>query len=58
MMACPLIPWRWPSRCAIPKTSLKSKVRSLTVDELAELDLATDEAIGRVEPSSSEQPSE
>jgi mRNA interferase MazF len=43
---------------AIPKTSLKSKVRSLTVDELAELDLATDEAIGRVEPSSSQEPSE
>jgi mRNA interferase MazF len=43
---------------AIPKTSLKSKVRSLTVDELAELDLATDEAIGRVEPSSSQEPSD
>jgi len=28
---------------AIPKASLKTKVRSLTVDELAELDLATDE---------------
>jgi mRNA-degrading endonuclease toxin of MazEF toxin-antitoxin module len=35
---------------AIPKSSLKSRVRSLTVEELAELDLATDEAIGRVEP--------
>jgi mRNA interferase MazF len=43
---------------AIPKTSLKSKVRSLTVDELAELDLATDEAVGRVEPSSSQEPNE
>ena len=36
---------------AIPKKSLKSFVRVLTVDELAELDLATDEALGRVEPT-------
>jgi mRNA interferase MazF len=39
---------------AIPKAALKTKVRSLSVEELAELDLATDEAIGRVEPQSAE----
>ena len=35
---------------AIPRKSLKTFVRVLTVEELAELDLATDEAIGRIEP--------
>ncbi len=35
---------------AIPKKCLKTCVRALTVEELAELDLATDEALGRVEP--------
>jgi mRNA-degrading endonuclease toxin of MazEF toxin-antitoxin module len=35
---------------AIPKACLKTRVRALTVEELAELDLATDEAVGRVEP--------
>lgn len=35
---------------AIPKTCFKTKIRSLSVEELAELDLATDEAVGRVEP--------
>lgn len=35
---------------AIPKKCLKTFVRALTVEELAELDLATDEALGRVEP--------
>lgn len=35
---------------AIPKACLKTRIRSLNVDELAELELATDEAIGRVEP--------
>lgn len=35
---------------AIPKKCLKTLVRALTVEELAELDLATDEALGRVEP--------
>ena len=35
---------------AIPKTCLKARIRTLTVEELAELDLATDEAVGRVEP--------
>jgi len=35
---------------AIPKKCLKTLVRALTVEELAERDLATDEALGRVEP--------
>ena len=35
---------------AIPKSALQTKVRSLSEDELAELELATDEALGRVEP--------
>lgn len=35
---------------AIPRAALRSKIRSLTADELAELELATDEALGRVEP--------
>jgi mRNA-degrading endonuclease toxin of MazEF toxin-antitoxin module len=35
---------------AIPKSALQVKIRDLTDDELAELELATDEALGRVEP--------
>ena len=35
---------------AIPKSALQTRVRSLSADELAELELATDEALGRVEP--------
>lgn len=35
---------------AIPKSALTSRVRLLTESELAELELATDEALGRVEP--------
>ncbi len=35
---------------AIPKACLTSRIRSLSLEELAELDLATDEAVGRVEP--------
>lgn len=35
---------------AIPKTALLSRVRMLTDSEMSELDLATDEALGRVEP--------
>ena len=35
---------------AIPKASLTTRIRALTVEELAELELATDEAVGRVEP--------
>ena len=35
---------------AVPKNRLKTLIRSLTTEELAELDLATDEAVGRVEP--------
>ena len=35
---------------AVPKKCLKTLIRALTPEELAELDLATDEAVGRVEP--------
>lgn len=35
---------------AIPKTALLSRLRPLTESELSELELATDEALGRVEP--------
>jgi mRNA interferase MazF len=35
---------------AVPKSALQSKVRTLTDGELAELELATDEALGRLEP--------
>ena len=35
---------------AIPKSALRAKIRELTEDEISELELATDEAIGRVEP--------
>ena len=35
---------------AIPKTALQSRIRSLTETELSELELATDEALGRAEP--------
>ena len=37
---------------AIPKRCLSKFVRSLSAEELAELDLATDEALGRAEPIS------
>ena len=37
---------------AVPKTALHSFVRPLTDSELAELELATDEALGRLEPES------
>lgn len=35
---------------AIPKSALDTRIRSLSDAELAELELATDEALGRVEP--------
>jgi mRNA interferase MazF len=35
---------------AIPKSALLSRVRPLTESEMSELELATDEALGRVEP--------
>jgi mRNA-degrading endonuclease toxin of MazEF toxin-antitoxin module len=35
---------------AIPKKCLKTFVRALSAEESAELDLATDEALGHVEP--------
>ena len=33
---------------AIPRTALRARIRSLTETEIAELELATDEALGRV----------
>ena len=35
---------------ATPKASLLDRVRNLTENEIGELELATDEALGRVEP--------
>lgn len=35
---------------AVPKTALLSRIRALTESESAELELATDEALGRTEP--------
>ena len=35
---------------AVPKSVLDTKIRTLTEAELAELELATDEALGRIEP--------
>lgn len=35
---------------AIPKSALRERIRELTPDEASELELATDEALGRVEP--------
>lgn len=35
---------------AVPKTCLTDRIRTLTDTELDELELATDEAVGRVEP--------
>jgi hypothetical protein len=35
---------------AIPKSALQAKIRILSEEEFAELELATDEALGRVEP--------
>jgi len=35
---------------AIPKSALQAKIRDLEESELEELELATDEALGRVEP--------
>jgi len=35
---------------AVPKTCLTERIRSLTDVEIGELELATDEAVGRVEP--------
>lgn len=37
---------------AIPKSALQTRVRDLSDVEVAELELATDEALGRVEPES------
>ncbi len=35
---------------AIPRTAFDHRIRDLTETEIAELELATDEALGRVEP--------
>jgi mRNA-degrading endonuclease toxin of MazEF toxin-antitoxin module len=35
---------------AIPKSALQTKIRDLDESETEELELATDEALGRVEP--------
>jgi hypothetical protein len=35
---------------AIPQSALPKKLRDLTEEETTELELATDEALGRVEP--------
>ena len=35
---------------AIPKTALVALIRPLSIGEIAEVELATDEALGRVEP--------
>jgi mRNA-degrading endonuclease toxin of MazEF toxin-antitoxin module len=35
---------------AVPKVALESRIRGLSEAEIAELELATDEALGRVEP--------
>ena len=37
---------------AIPKSALRAKIRNLNESELEEMELATDEALGRVEPQS------
>ena len=34
----------------VPKNCLRERIRLLTETELAELELATDEALGRIEP--------
>ena len=40
----------WHFRCANPKSALEAKIRDLDESELDELELATGEALGRVEP--------
>ena len=37
---------------AIPKTALSARIRPMTPAELTELELASDEALGRIEPES------
>ena len=43
------VAWAFQMR-AIPKSALQAKIRDLDESELEELELATDEALGRVEP--------
>lgn len=35
---------------AVPKNALETRIRALSQREMAELELATDEALGRIEP--------
>ena len=35
---------------AIPKSALETRIRELTESELEEIEFATDEALGRIEP--------
>ena len=35
---------------AIPKSAVQTKIRNLDESEMEDLELATDEALGRVEP--------
>lgn len=39
---------------AVPRSALQVRIRPLTETELEELELATDEALGRVEPQRDE----
>ncbi|HEV2721940.1 MAG TPA: type II toxin-antitoxin system PemK/MazF family toxin [Thermoanaerobaculia bacterium] len=43
---------------AVPKACLFDRIRDLTENELGELELATDEALGRVEPEADGIPSD
>ena len=43
---------------AVPKACLIDRIRNLTDNELGELELATDEALGRVEPEPDEKTSD
>jgi hypothetical protein len=46
-----MTPWLWPFRCAPCRSPrFLTRVRPLTEMEISELELATDEALGRVEP--------
>ncbi len=35
---------------AIPRAALTARIRAMTIDEQAELELATDEPLGRADP--------
>jgi hypothetical protein len=48
--AAPRLQWRLHFRCGLPQVGPEVKVRDLFANELEELELATDEALGRIEP--------